>query len=1262
MPDATSNIIIDQTYNSGSVVESGTWTVTRKGDEAKMPNGTPKYQGVTLYGLSLDYYGALVTSDAGSAYRLGDDLPTIYFVGNTLTAREVTDETRTYILGNGAAITNYGGYRLQNFAFTDNLVTFTGTATVNGNIYGGAIVNLYDKTGSTSFLTQHFLEEVTFTGNTVSSTDSKVVAYGGAIANLGYTQYIKEASFTNNSADFGGAIYNDSPDALNLIGGFTFSGNSATEGGAIYNAASSTIRIQDAVTLLTSSDTIANYGAFVWNLDGIDVTATLNGYSNLVNYGTLEINVDPTMSNSYILATGVEDGDGTLASTKKSFVLTGHDDERLSIEIGASTATTYGIYDYSLNVVDTDSVAGNNNAQLVLTVVCNSTLHITADNSPYEVTQNTVWENNPDGAIEVNESGILKQDVSTQNVIFRNNTKDKDNGGAIYNAGTTTLTNVSFIGNTVLDGDENLASGKFYGGGAIANGNDAVLVVSNGTFSGNRANKATSKGHNTGGAVFNQGNATFENCLFTDQGVGGQKGSAVFNSTPSVERLENPQGYVTFIGCTFTQNNASSTEGIVNDNGGTTIFEDCSFIANTNNQAISTNGTIIFHGTNTFDGNRGALSEWGSGNATYRLKGQIKFDGVISLKTDADVFTNNWGYIFWDLTTSNHSATIDGFSRVKNGTNGTATAKTETRWAVQNGFYIQLSTDQANQAAKYVLATGCEDTLPENKQYYILTTGLKFKTDGKLDGTNLQDGAVCLQAGSTNTAVFKAYQGGLARVVHDTDTDQLELWTKKVSAFFVDNSWTAGSTQTVQYAGAPYEARVNTDLILFNGFESAKAQATHDDDVVAIMGGTFSADLVGEGKKLDFAATDTNKIGQVIAGKKDAVSTIAANTISVSQNLQATALIGGDKFGSTFSKSAELSRTNISDSIKLKSSSSVNTNFLVAGSFLYSAADANSNNNVYSFAGGSTLTVEAGADVIAKTVVGGSIVGGSTNLDVSGTSNLTDASTTNLVFNAGSYTKIFGGGYLQNSSVASLTKTGNVNITINGGNYKHVYGGIGASKLALLPNATMEGAVNITVNASSAIKIDSIFGGNSGKGSNTKSSNATITFTGLGSLLNVSGSVCGGHATDEKTAKSLGNSQLVFAGFNGNFGASEIADFNKVSVVNLSTTDSEHTTTEVGSLVTFTKELDLSDVKEWTFESGCKLTWEDGTNDFAGDTLNFNGFSSLEVNEFAEVFVGSENTLTGWDDTSTIVKFDGVSTSNFTLTTKNNSLVVTRIA
>ena len=74
----------------------------------------------------------------------------------------------------------------------------------------------------------------------------------------------------------------------------------------------------------------------------------------------------------------------------------------------------------------------------------------------------------------------------------------------------------------------------------------------------------------------------------------------------------------------------------------------------------------------------------------------------------------------------------------------------------------------------------------------------------------------------------------------------------------------------------------------------------------------------------------------------------------------------------------------------------------------------------------------------------------------------------------------------------------------------------------------------------------------------------------------------------------------------------------------------------IGIAVNWTKSQTLAEVSEWNFDlsgSGPALTWENGTNDFSGDTLNltFGGAYTGGV-----VFSGSGATLTGWESVGAV--------------------------
>jgi predicted outer membrane repeat protein len=126
----------------------------------------------------------------------------------------------------------------------------------------------------------------TFTGNSVDATAGPDEAYGGAIYSDG-TLTVNVATFTDNGAYDGGAIYTESPEPT--LKGDTFKDNTASEdGGAVYNAD---------VTTVTG-------GAFTGN-------SAVNGGA-LYNTGNAMVDEDTFSQNSASGDGGAIDNAGTM--------------------------------------------------------------------------------------------------------------------------------------------------------------------------------------------------------------------------------------------------------------------------------------------------------------------------------------------------------------------------------------------------------------------------------------------------------------------------------------------------------------------------------------------------------------------------------------------------------------------------------------------------------------------------------------------------------------------------------------------------------------------------------------------------------------------------------------------------------------------------------------------------------------------------------------------------------------------------------------
>lgn len=164
---------------------------------------------------------------------------------------------------NGGVIYNLGTLNVIDSTFTNNKATYGGAIyndhilTVNNSTFtknrasncGGAIYNDYTSK-NTGTLT---VTSTKFTNNNAN--------YGGAIGAISHfgTLTVTGTTFTNNNATWGGAIYND--DVL-TVKSSTFTGNTAKGGGAIYNEGTANVHFNRIVRNIAKSQGNAIYNDF----------------------------------------------------------------------------------------------------------------------------------------------------------------------------------------------------------------------------------------------------------------------------------------------------------------------------------------------------------------------------------------------------------------------------------------------------------------------------------------------------------------------------------------------------------------------------------------------------------------------------------------------------------------------------------------------------------------------------------------------------------------------------------------------------------------------------------------------------------------------------------------------------------------------------------------------------------------------------------------------------------------------------------------
>jgi predicted outer membrane repeat protein len=203
----TINPGIDLTLNN-LLIENG--SVPDNGG-AILNNGTLNANGCTFMSNYAANHGGALASGTGSSSVCTNCI----FSGNHTSASNST----------GGALYNSGGTVILTGCL------FNGNGSSASNMLGGAIYN--DTLGVAGIKN---LGHTLYVYNTVYNDNSAV--YGGAIYNYDDTVYLVDCTFTQNSALYGGAFANVSATLQTTVScqGCTFTENSATDdGGALYN-------------------------------------------------------------------------------------------------------------------------------------------------------------------------------------------------------------------------------------------------------------------------------------------------------------------------------------------------------------------------------------------------------------------------------------------------------------------------------------------------------------------------------------------------------------------------------------------------------------------------------------------------------------------------------------------------------------------------------------------------------------------------------------------------------------------------------------------------------------------------------------------------------------------------------------------------------------------------------------------------------------------------------------------------------------------
>jgi Bacterial Ig-like domain (group 3) len=423
--------------------------------------------------------------------------------------------------------------------FSSLSVNMTGSDMLSASL---AIVSSFSLSGSASLtvIPVTVSTATTITSSVNPSTAGQSVTFTATVApSSGTGTPSGTVSFSDGATTLGTGT-------LNTSGQATYATSSLTQGTHSITASYSGDSQFDASTSVALSQVVNAY---------VPVTLTVTSLADDNSAGSLRYAIANAHSGDTITFSVA----GTITLTQgvlginKDLTISGPGRSALTISGGHNctvfqidSGTTAKISGLTLQ----DGVAGVNGQDIsnsgMLTVAKSALLMTTASNGEGGGIFNT-------GTLTVSDSSF----VGTSNVGVASD------GGGIFNAGTSTVINSTFS----IVGAGN--------GGAIFN--TGTLTVSDSSFVGSLNYGIASYG----GGIFNDrgGTATVINTTFSSLGVGGYGGAILTRST------------LTVINSTFWQNNANAGGAIFNDGGGATIVSSTF----SNNWASGTGGAALYN-------------------------------------------------------------------------------------------------------------------------------------------------------------------------------------------------------------------------------------------------------------------------------------------------------------------------------------------------------------------------------------------------------------------------------------------------------------------------------------------------------------------------------------------------------------------------------------------------------------------------------------------------------------------------------------------
>ncbi len=571
--------------------------------------------------------------------------------------------------GNGAGISNSGTLTVTNSTIRNNTainrgggILNTGTATIIGstlsnnlayNTGGGAIMDLG---GELQIINS------TLSGN---GTDED----GGAIhLSLGSAAEIHNSTITaNNAVDLGDGLYIDPTASLLLtssivaangtadIAGTLASGSTNnlvqddTENGGLTNGVNANlVGVDPLLGALADNGGPTQTHALLAGSPAINAGTNASGQATTDQRGPLFVRTGAPDIGAYEILTlavvvdslgDAEDGNvgpGNVTLREAIAATNGNPGADSITFAPALNSGTIQLDDVRLSITDNVSITGPGAANLAITPGSDGGFFI-----DYDLVVTIAGLTIRDGIVDYNDGAAIENrgTLTISNAIFNNNRANdtKARGGAIYNdvRGSITISNSQFTDNSATDT-----------GGAIQN--EGALTVSNSQFTGNSA-------MNDGGAIYlvERATLTITNTQFTGNSAG-DDGGTIYSQIETA---------VTISGSQFTGSSAADNGGAIVNIGSMTISD--STITGSN--AIGEGGAVLNLGSMTISGSTitgsnanmdgGAIS---NNAASLSITGSTLSNNAAGADGGAIHARNNSTLTMTDCTIHENSSSDDG--------------------------------------------------------------------------------------------------------------------------------------------------------------------------------------------------------------------------------------------------------------------------------------------------------------------------------------------------------------------------------------------------------------------------------------------------------------------------------------------------------------------------------------------------------------------------------------------------------------------------